>query len=74
MRASEHDTRKSIITNFYEFVFNGSQTITNILQQTPEEAEPNEVCVLYGYKVTVHPKMEKSTFLKQREQLLFGFD
>jgi phosphoglycerate-specific signal transduction histidine kinase len=68
MKATDTDPiTKSLITNYYEFAFSG-QTIT---QLALDPTQP--VSVLHAYKVTVHPKMEKSLFQKQREQLLFGF-
>ena len=47
----------SVISNFYEFIFNKDP-------QQMISLNPNQA-YLHGYKVMVHPKMEKSAFLKQ---------
>lgn len=69
-----------IISNLYEFQINsgapGEDPVSvaagmdATMQTGADEGEGQKS--IYGYKVMVHPKMEKSHFLKQRNLLLFG--
>ena len=56
--------KKSVIANFYEFIFNANQSISSFISQKSEDGEVSIISMLHAYKVTVHPKMEKSAFLK----------
>jgi len=54
---------RSVISNFYPIE----------LPQTHSE-DGSSSPLLHVYKVTVHPKMEKSQFLAKRDLLVFGRD
>lgn len=64
-----------VISNLYEFIFNNNRQSTSAevaSEDAQMQSNSRDSQSLYGYKVMVHPKMEKSHFLKQRSVLLFG--
>ena len=53
--------RQSVVTNAYEFLLDGKSAMKQHVKY-----------VLYQYKVTTVPKIDKDKFVKIREQLLLS--